>query len=108
MTLAKFLLSGFGTITILVIGWPIVLLYPTLKMEKATGIGAVAGGFTEAILAPQFWLSAIVLLIFFWYASQLGSKIFRIVLFWIPAVFATVIGGVVFAVSSYVYLHHVR
>ena len=108
MTLAKFLLSGFSTITILVIGWPIVVMYPTLKMEKATGLAAVAGSLANAVYRPQFWLSAIVLLIFFWYSSQLGSKIFRILLFWIPTVFATLIGGVVFGVTSYVYLHRIR
>ena len=108
MTLPKFLLSGISTITILVIGWPIIMMYPALKTEKATGIAAVAGGLTEALLTPPFWLSAILLLLFFWYTSQLSSKILRVVLFWIPTVFATVIGGVVFAVASYAYLYRAR
>jgi hypothetical protein len=108
LTLPKFLLSGFSTIVILLVGWPIIMMYPALKAEKATGIAAVAGGLTEALLTPPFWLSAILLLLFFWYTSQLSSKILRFVLFWIPTVFAAVIGGVVFVLASYAYLHRPR
>lgn len=105
MTLTKFLLSGISTITILLVGWPIVMMYPVLREEKATGLAAVAGGFTAALLTPQFWLSAILLLLFFWYTSQLNSKILRLLLFWIPTIFATVIGAIVFVMTSYFYLH---
>jgi hypothetical protein len=108
LTLPKFLLSGISTITILLIGWPIIMMYPALKAEKATSLAAVAGALTNAVFSPQFWLSAILLLLFFWYTSQFSSRILRLVLFWIPTVFATVIGGVVFAVASYAYLHRPR
>ena len=81
MTLPKFLLSGFGTITILLIGWPIIMMYPPISSEKATGLAAVAGALTEAVFTPQFWVSAILLLLFFWYTSQIRSKIFRTMLF---------------------------
>jgi hypothetical protein len=108
LTLPKFQLSGFGTITILLIGWPIIAMYPPIRSEKATGLAAVAGALAEAVFTPQFWVSAILLLLFFWYTSQISSKIFRTVPFWIPTVFATVIGGAVFAVASYAYLHRAR
>ena len=85
MTLPKFLLSGISTITILLIGVPLVLWYPQLKREKATGLAAIAGAMTSAIFTPQFWVSAVLLLLFFWYTSQLNSKVLRAVLFWIPA-----------------------
>ncbi len=108
LTLPKFLLSGFSTITILLIGGPLVVMYPWLKQEKATGLAALAGAMTEAIFTPQFWVSAILLLLFFWYTSQLSNKIFRTVFFWIPTFFATVIGGAVFAIACYAYLHRPR
>jgi hypothetical protein len=108
LTLPKFLLSGIGTITILLIGWPIIMMYPSIRAEKATGWAAVAGALAEALFTPQFWLSAVLLLLFFWYTSQVSSKILRVMLFWIPTVFATVIGGGVFALASYVYLHRPR
>ena len=108
MTLPKFLLSGFATIVILLIGGPIIVLYPTIKSEKATGLAAVAGGLTEAIFSPQFWVFAILLLIFFWYTSQLSNKVLRLMLFWLPTIFATVMGGIVFTVTSYFYLHRSR
>ena len=108
MSLTKFLLSGFSTITIILIGWPIVMMYPWLKQEKATSLAAVAGAITNAIFTPQFWASAILLLLFFWYTSQLRNKLLRLVLFWIPTVFATVIGGMVFAAASYAHMQRVR
>jgi hypothetical protein len=105
MTLPKFLLSGIGTIAILLIGLPIIMTYPALKAEKATGIAVVAGALTEAVLSPQFWLSAILLLLFFWYTSQFSSKILRVVLFWMPTVSATVIGVGIVALIRYAHTH---
>lgn len=106
MTLPKFLLSGFSTLVVLLIGSPIIIMYPALKAEKATGLGAVAGGLTEALFTPQFWLSAILLLLFFWYTSQLGSKILRLVLFWIPSVSTTVMGAALLALVGYAFRHN--
>ena len=108
MTLPKFLLSAFSTITILLIGLPIIMMFPTLKTEKATGVAVVAGGITEAIFSPSFWLSAILLLLFFWFMSQIANKTLRVVLFWIPTVSATLVAGLVFAIVSYSYLHRPR
>jgi len=103
MTLPKFLLSGISTITILLIGWPLATMYPTLRQEKATGISVFFFGLAEAIFTIRFWLSAILLLVFFWYTCRLGSKILRVVLFWIPTISATVVGGGIIAALRYVY-----
>ena len=104
MNLPKFLLSGFSTITILLIGSPIAIMYQALRQEKATGLEAVAGGITVAIFTPQFWLAAILLLLFFWYTSQAANQILRVVLFWIPAISSTVVGGAIFTIVGYLYL----
>jgi len=105
LTLPKFLLSGLSTLVILVIGWPIIMTYPAIKSEKATGIAVFIGGFTEALFTLWFWLSAILLLLFFWYTSQLGSRILRLLLFWIPTVLATVLGSAVFTLYGYLLRH---
>jgi len=78
---------------------------PAIKSEKATGFAVLAGGLTEALFTPWFWLSAILLLLFFWYTSQLGSRILRLLLFWIPTVLATVLGSAVFTLYGYLLRH---
>ena len=105
MTLLKGLLSVISTIAILVIGWPLVMIYPSIRAEKATGLAAVAGGLTEAIHAPWFWFFGFLLFLLFWYAGRLDSKILRVVLFWVPTIFATVVASLVFALVMYAYMH---
>ena len=105
MNLVKSLLSGITTIIILLIGWPIIMMYPAIRSEKATGLAAVAGGLTEALHTPMFWFSGLLLFLFFWYAGRLSSKILRVVLFWAPTIFVTVVAFLLFALVMYAYMH---
>ena len=105
MTLLKVLLSGITTVAILLIGWPLVTLYSSIRAEKATGLAAVAGGITDALHAPLFWFCGILIFLLFWYAGRLKSKILRVVLFWIPTILATVVASLVFVLVMYAYMH---
>jgi hypothetical protein len=51
---------------------------------KATGLAAVAGGFTASLFSPLFWALAVLFFAMFFAASNLGSKALRVLLFWIP------------------------
>ena len=106
MTLVKVLLSGITTITILLVGLLTVMMYPSIRSEKATGFAVVAGGLTEALHTPMFWFSGLLLFLFFWYAGRLHSKILRVVLFWVPTIFVTAVASLLFALVMYAYMHH--
>jgi hypothetical protein len=68
-----------------------------ISNTKATGIAAIAGGIAETTATPLFWLLAILLFAFFFFASRLGSKPLRVILFWIPTVMVSTLG---FAIGS--------
>jgi len=51
-----------------------------ISQEKATGLGAVAGGFAESLFSPLFWIVVILFFGLFFAAGRLGNKIWRIML----------------------------
>jgi hypothetical protein len=81
------------------------MFYPAITQEKATGLTAVAGGIRAAFHTPLFWLCGILLFILFWYTGRLNSKILRVVLFWIPTFFVTIVASLLFALIMYAYTH---
>jgi hypothetical protein len=105
VALLKILLSGITTITLLLIGGPIVMMYPAIRAEKATGLAAVAGGLTEALHTPLFWFAGVLFFFLFWWVGRLHSKILRVLLFWVPTVLLTVVGSLIFALVMYAYMH---
>jgi hypothetical protein len=60
--------------------------FAEMSGQGRTGIGAVLGGLTEALLSFRFWAVAAILFLLFFGASRLSSKPLRILLFWTPAV----------------------
>jgi hypothetical protein len=62
------------------------------SQNKATGLAALEAGLTESIVSPRFWLLAILLSAFFFWASRLGNKVLRIILFWIPTLAVSALG----------------
>ncbi len=79
-----------------------------MNTEKATGLAAIAGGFVESMLSPLLWLLAILFFAMFFYASRLGSKALRILLFWTPTLLLSSV-GILFAVFIvFAFLHFTR
>jgi hypothetical protein len=101
----KVILSGVASITLVLIGWSWIVLYPSIKSGKATGLAVLTGGLTEALYSPLGWLCGLLLFILFWYSGRLDSKILRVVLFWIPTVFVTIMASLLFALVMYAYTH---
>jgi hypothetical protein len=87
----KATLSGL-TALILAVCVPVWPVFRGISNAKATGIAAVAGGLAETATSPLFWLLAIVLFALFFLTSRLGSKLLRIILFWIPTVTVSTLG----------------
>src|SRR5215510_2658309 len=77
-------LSALAAIFLALFAPGLVHAFVGINHEKATGLGAVAGGLFEALLSPWLWTLVIVLFMLFFIASRLRSKILRVVLFWIP------------------------
>jgi len=63
-----------------------------ISNTKATGLAADVVGIVESSFSPLFWLLAIVLFALFFFASRLGSKPLRVILFWIPTVTVSTLG----------------
>jgi len=63
-----------------------------MSTEKATGLAAIASDIVGSLFSPLFWIIAILSFLLFFYASRLGSKGLRILLFWTPTVFLTATG----------------
>jgi len=72
--------------------------------QKATGLGAVAGGLTGSIFSPLFWLLAILFFALFFSASRLGNKLLRVFLFWIPTLLVSTLGIAIVALFTYFFL----
>ena len=76
-----------------------------LGSQRQTGIGAVAGGVSELLLSPVFWVLALLFFFFFLRMSKVANETVRILFFWIPTVAATSIGVLFVAGLTYLFLH---
>ena len=88
------------------------LLIPMLWMmvqqigsQKQTGIFAVAGGLSELLLSPVFWVLALLFFVFFLRMSKVGNQVVRVLFFWIPTIAASCIGFLVVGGFTYLFLH---
>ena len=73
--------------------------------QRQTGLGAVAGGVSELLLSPVFWVLAILFFFFFLRMSKVGNEALRVLFFWIPTVAASCIGLLIVGGYTYLFLH---
>lgn len=76
-----------------------------LSQGRATGLAAVAGGLTECLLSPAFWVVVIVSFGLLLAASRAQSNSLRMLLFWIPTISLTSVGFLVAGLFAYAYFH---
>ena len=76
--LASLFLAGFVLM--------IITAFRDMSQTKATGLAALAGGVVESVFSPLFWLLAILLFGVFFVTGRLSSNVFRVLLFWLPAI----------------------
>jgi len=104
MVYAKGILSGLAALFLaeLVPGsWSI---FRGMSTEKATGLAAVAGGLVESIFSPLFWILAALFFALFLWASRLGNKFLRVLLFWIPTLTVSTLGLAVVTLFTYMFI----
>ena len=105
MNYVKGILSGFSAIFLaeLVPGpWS---MFKGISEQKATGLGAVAGGLLGSAFSPLFWALALLFFALFFAAGRLGNKILRVFLFWIPTLTVSALGMATVGLLTYVFIH---
>jgi hypothetical protein len=105
MNYVKGILSGLAAIFLaeLIPGsWS---MFKGISEQKATGLGAVAGGIMESALSPLFWTLALLIFALLFAASRLGNKILRVILFRIPTLTIAVLVMAIAALDAYVFMH---
>jgi hypothetical protein len=80
-------------------------MFKGISEQKATGMGAVAGGLMGSALSPLFWTLGLLFFALFFAASRLGNKILRVFLFWIPTLTVSVLSIAFTALCIYVSIH---
>ena len=89
VTTLRCVLSAVAAVFVALLGFGLVF---ALRVTKATGLAAVAGGCLEGFFSPLFWILAVSLFALFFAASRLNSKPLRIFLFWIPVTAISIVG----------------
>ena len=102
MTYLKMMLSGLAAAFFGLIGPGLFNFFRGISQQKATGLGAVAGGFAEALFNPLFWILVVAFFLGFRAASRVKSVVLQTLLFWIPTVTASVMALVTSALLVYI------
>ncbi|MGA8271566.1 MAG: hypothetical protein WB919_08405 [Candidatus Sulfotelmatobacter sp.] len=104
MNYVKIILSGLAAVFLAesVGAWS---MFKGISEQKATGLGAVAGGLMWSVSSPLFWTLALLFFALFFAASRVGNKILRVCLFWIPAVTVSVLVVAIVALFTYLSIH---
>lgn len=105
MTYLRGLLCGVASISVASLGPGLLHALREIGQQKAIGLGAVAGGFLEDLLSPQFWILAVLFFCLFFAASRLTSKVLRVVLFWAPTLVLSTLGFVFIAFFAYLWMY---
>ena len=105
MKYVKGILSGFSAISLAEFVPGSWSMFKGISEQKATGLGAVAGGVLESVFSPLFWALAFAFFALFFAASRLGNKILRVFLFWIPTLTVSALGMATVGLLTYVFIH---
>jgi hypothetical protein len=97
------ILSGVTALFLALCVPGLVHAFKGISQEKATGLAVLAGGLTEAIFSPLFWIVAGGLFALFFAAGRLNSRVLRVLLFWIPTVFISILIVAVMGLVTYLY-----
>ena len=105
MNYVKGILSGLAAIFLAEFVQGPWSMFKGIREQKATGLGAVAGGLMGSAFSPLFWSLVLLFFALFFAASRLGNKILRDFLFWIPTLTVSALGPAIVALLTYVFIH---
>lgn len=86
MTYIRGCLSGIASLFLAGFALMFITAFRDMSQTKAIGLAALAGGVVESIFSPLFWLLATVFFAVFFATGRLTSSVFRVLLFWLPAI----------------------
>jgi ABC-type Na+ efflux pump permease subunit len=104
MNYVKGVLSGLAALALAEFVGP-WSMFKGISEQKATGLGAVAGGLMWSAFSPLFWTLALLFFALLFAASRLGNKILRVFLFWIPTLTVSVLVVAIVALFTYASIH---
>ncbi len=86
----KVFLSGIAGIFLGLVLPGLLNAFKGIREQKATGLGAVAGGFAEGLFSPLLWIIAISFFAAFFVAGRADSRLLRVLFFWIPTLLMSI------------------
>jgi hypothetical protein len=104
MTYVRGALSGAAAIFLALTLTMMGTTFRGVAASKATGLGALAAGVVEAALSPLFWISAVLIGTFFFWAGGQDNRVRRVLLFWVPTILICLPGLGLTALIGFVFL----
>ena len=108
MRFAKGALRITGSLSIAFIAPLFWTVFRASSEQKATGLGAVAGGLAATLLSPLHWIFLLVVFCLLYAASGLKNKPLSVLLFWIPSVTATTVASLILALLAFMWWNFPR
>jgi hypothetical protein len=92
MTYVKGCLGGLAALFLSGYVLLFITAFRDASQNKATGLAVFVILLIESVRSPLFWLLAIMFFAMFYATGRLTSSVFRVLLFWLPAIGATSLG----------------
>ena len=105
MNLVKGALRITGALSIAFIAPLFWTVFRASSEQKATGLGAVAGGLAAMLFSPLHWIFLLVVFCLLYAASGLKNKPLSVLLFWIPSVTSTTVASLILTFLAFMWWH---
>jgi len=92
MTYVKLLLGGLSALFLSGFVLMFITVFREASQSKATGLAVFVVWLIESVRSPLFWLLAVLFSAMFFATGRLSSAVFRVVLFWLPAIGISMFG----------------
>jgi hypothetical protein len=86
MTYVKGCLGGLAALFLSGYVLLFITAFRDASQNKATGLAVFVILLIESVRSPLFWLLAILLFAVFFATARLSGRLFRVLLFWLPAI----------------------
>jgi len=92
MTYVEWCLCGLAALFLAGFALMFISAFREAGQNKATGLAVLVVWLIESVRSPLFWLLAILFFAVFFATGRLTSTVFRVLLFWLPAIGITSLG----------------
>jgi hypothetical protein len=92
MTYVRGCLGGLAALFLAGFVVSFVTAFRSVSQDRAIGLAVLPALMIESVRSPLFWLLAILFFAMFYATGRLTSSVFRVLLFWLPAIGITSLG----------------